>query len=408
MEKLNRASAGNLGDRVRSDCYVEIEITSQGGIQLELKSKVAPLYGDKIKNLIHDFFSFYGIKDAKIQMVDYGALPWVQAARLEAALKLLIDDKRIFKPDYSAIDFTQTEKEALRISRLYLPGNNPTLMINAGLHNPNGIILDLEDAVAPAKKYEASFLVRNALEFVDFYGAEKMVRINQIPRGLEDLDFVVNHGANLILVPKCESAEQIIQVNNKIAILQNTANQDYKIWLMPIIESALGVIKSYEIATAAKNVVAMAIGLEDYTADLGTRRSDAGTESFFARSQVVNACRAAGIQPIDSVFSDVNDMEALAQNVKISKSLGFDGMGCIHPRQIKVIHDNFAPEQAEIDKAMKIMDAFIKAEEQGLGVVSLGSKMIDAPVVKRAQKIISQALSLGLINHDWQLQFIEN
>ncbi len=149
----------------------------------------------------------------------------------------------------------------------------------------------------------------------------------------------------------------------------------------------------------------MAIGLEDYTADIGTRRTDEGTESFYARSQVVNACRAAGVQPIDSVFSDVSNMEALAINVQKSKGLGFDGMGCIHPRQIEVIHKNFAPNEAEINKAKRIIDAFIKASLKGLGVVSLGTKMIDPPVVKRAENTMNLAISLGMLSPNWHDDF---
>jgi len=228
-----------------------------------------------------------------------------------------------------------------------------------------------------------------------------MVRINQIPKGLDELRFLVPQHADLILIPKCESADDIHQVNEVINILRKEHQVEKQIWLMPIIESAKGVIKSYEIATAADNVVSLAIGLEDYTADLGTKRTNEGTESFFARSMVVNAARAAGIQPIDSVFSDVSDMNALATNVKTSKSLGFDGMGCIHPRQIKVIHDNFAPEDAEIEKAKKIVLAFKDAEAKGLGVVSLGSKMIDPPVVKRAQKTITMAINTGKLDENW-------
>ena len=300
------------------------------------------------------------------------------------------------------VNLYQTTRERNRFSRLYLPGNTPSLMINAGIHHPDGIILDLEDAVAPDKKYEASFVVRNALRNLDFYGTERMVRINQVPRGLEDLDYIVPHNVNLILIPKCESANQLHQVNERIEFIKTKHGVKGNIWLMPIIESALGVIKSYEIATAATNVVAMAIGLEDYTADLGTKRTNEGNESFFARSQVVNACRAAGIQPIDSVFSDVGDMEGLKNNVLRSKSLGFDGMGCIHPRQIRVIHDNFAPETDEIEKAKKIVIAFFEATERGLGVVSLGTKMIDPPVVKRAQRTIDVAIKTGKLNQNWR------
>jgi citrate lyase subunit beta/citryl-CoA lyase len=275
-------------------------------------------------------------------------------------------------------------------------------MINAGIHMPNGVILDLEDAVAHNKKYEARFVVRNALRAVNFYGAERMVRINQIPNGLEDLDFIVPHNVNLILVPKCESAEQIRLVNERIDIIKKEKDISSDIWLMPIIESALGVLKAFEIASAAKNIVSLAIGLEDYTADIGTKRTNEGSESFFARSMIVTAARATGIQPIDSVFSDVSDMEALKQNVLKSKALGFDGMGCIHPRQIEVIHNYFAPDEAEIERAKKIVNAFYNAEEKGLGVVSLGSKMIDAPVVKRAQKSIDLAVSLGILGKNWR------
>ena len=217
-------------------------------------------------------------------------------------------------------------------------------------------------------------------------GAERMVRINQIPAGIEDLKYIVNENVNCILIPKCESSEQIKLVEQEIKKLNpQKANQ---IWFMPIIESALGVEKAFEIATSSEQVVALAIGLEDYTADLGVRRTPEGNESLYARTRLVNACKAAGIQPIDSVFSDVSDMEALRKNVEVSKSLGFEGMGCIHPRQIPVIHDSFKPKSEEIEKAQKIVDAYKEAQAKGLGVVALGSKMIDAPVVKRALKII--------------------
>jgi citrate lyase subunit beta/citryl-CoA lyase len=407
MSKSNMGIAGNRGDKVRSDCYVEIEKTTSGGVVIELKSKVEVMFGKVIRKLIEEMTDFYGLKNVRVYMEDSGALPFVQAARIEAAVKRIIDDERSWLPEILEQNKYSTARDIFRFSRLYLPGNKPSLMINAGIHKPNGVILDLEDAVAPDKKYEARFLVRNALRQVDFYGAERMVRINQIPAGLDDLEYAVGHGVNLILVPKCESAGQIKQVNEKIDELKKTANVDYDIWLMPIVESALGVVKAYEIATSAPNVVAMAIGLEDYTADIGTKRTAEGKESFFARSQVVNACRAAGIQPIDSVFSDVGDMEGLAENVRVSKSLGFDGMGCIHPRQIKVIHENFAPDAADIKKAQRIVDAFIKAKEKGLGVVSLGSKMIDAPVVKRAQTTIDLAIGLGMISKNWRDDFNE-
>ena len=393
--------AGNHDKGIKSDCRVQFELLQDGGLQIEIKSKVQALYGKKIAKLAREILSFFNIENAQLTIEDTGALDFVLAARIEAAIKMVVDTKKEFLLPLLDANKNPTKKDQFRFSRLYLPGNSPKLMINAGIHKPNGLILDLEDAVAPDKKFEAKFLVRNALRSLNFYGAERMVRINQIPLGLDDLEFVIPHYANLILVPKCESADDLHQVNKKINELKKQYKIDNDVWLMPIIESAKGVMHAYEIARAAGNVVAMAIGLEDYTADLGTRRTFAGNESFFARSMVVTASIAAGIQPIDSVFSDVANMEALAENVRTSKGLGFDGMGCIHPRQIAIIHENFAPEEAEIEKAKRIVLAFNDAKEKGLGVVSLGSKMIDAPVVKRAQNTITLAINTDKLSKEW-------
>ena len=395
------ATAGSLGPRTRSDCELQIELTNTGGIEIDLKSKVDVMFGKANRELIRDIFKTFEIENAKITMTDKGALPFVIAARMEAAIKKLIKtDKEYLLPIIDA-NKTVSEKEQFRFSRLYLPGNTPSMMLNAGVHNPNGIILDLEDAVAPDKKHEARYIVRNALRAVDFYDGERMVRINQGDLGIEDLHYVVEHNVNLLLIPKCETAEEIHRIDTEIEKIRKEKGFDYPIWYMPIIESALGVENAYQIVTASPNVSSLAIGLEDFTADLGVRRTNAGTESLYARTRMVNACKAAGVQPIDSVFSDVSDMEGLAENVKTSKSLGFEGMGCIHPRQIPVIMQNFAPEQAEIEKAQKIIRAFEDAKEKGLGVVSLGTKMIDAPVVKRAETTINLAVKLGLLSKDW-------
>jgi citrate lyase subunit beta/citryl-CoA lyase len=395
-------TVGNKGKDVRSDCQVTMELAESGGIQLTIDSRVQVMYGKAIRDLAEDVLHFFGIQNARVLIEDSGALDFVLAARLEAAIRKLIKTDKEYLTVFLEENRYQTEKERNRFSRLYLPGNSSKLMINAGIHNPDGIILDLEDAVAIDRKFEARFLVRNALRSLDFYGAERMVRINQLPMGLEDLEFVIPHNVNLILLPKCESADQIRQVNEKILEIQVKKSIAGKVWLMPIIESAKGVVFCYDIAFSADNVVAMAIGLEDYTADLGTLRTEEGTESLFARAKLVVACKAAGIQAIDSVFSDVSDMEALKRTILRSKSLGFNGMGCIHPRQIAVIHENYAPETAEVEKAKKIYIAFQEATEKGLGVVSLGTKMIDPPVVKRALKVIDLAVATGKLSKNWR------
>lgn len=399
------AFAGNKGEKDRSDCFVSFERTNSGGIKLSLKSKVKSLYGESIAALCKDVLAALGVEHGSLTIEDKGALPFVIAARIEAAVKRVVRTENEYLPDMLAENQYATDKTQYRFSRLYLPGNTPSLMINAGIHKPNGVILDLEDAVAVDKKSEARFLVRNALRAIDFMGAERMVRINQLPAGLNDLDYLIPHNVNVLLVPKCESSHQLHEVNNHILAIQNRLNIKTSVWLMPIIESALGVMNAFEIAKAAKNIVAIAIGLEDYTADLGVNRTAEGTESLFARSMIVNACKAAGIQPIDSVFSDVGDMEALKKNVLQSKALGFEGMGCIHPRQIKVIHENFAPDEQEIEKAKKIVVAFEEASKKGLGVVSLGTKMIDAPVVKRAQRSIDLAVGMGKLKMNWKDEF---
>ena len=394
--------AGNHGPGIRSDCYAALEIKNKGGIKVHLTSKVDALYQNSIQDLAKQILDYFHIEHALLEITDQGALPLVLAARIEAAVKACQEREEEFLLDMLAENQTSTAKDRQRRSRLYLPGNTPKLMLNAGLHKPDGVILDLEDSVAPVKKEEARLVVRNALRGINFYGAERMVRINQLPLGLEDLEYVIPHYVNLILLPKCETADQVHAVDQKISQLLAETGFEHPIYLMPIIESALGVVNAYPIASASERVAALAIGLEDYTADLGAARTQEGRESFYARTALVNAARAAGIQAIDSVFSDVSDMEALRSVVLESKSLGFDGMGCIHPRQIKVIHEAFAPTGEEIDKACKIVLAFDQATEEGLGVVSLGSKMIDPPVVARAVKTIQAALDAGLLEENWK------
>ena len=392
---------------VRSDCRVEILPKSSGGIKLEMESKVESMFGKSIRNLLLKMCNFFDLKNAHIIFEDGGALPYTIQARFELAVKRLFPDiRKEYLSEFLRVNVYRTAKDRLRRSRLYLPGNEPKFFVNAGLHKPDGIILDLEDSVSHTEKDAAQLIVRNALRSVNFYGAERMVRINQLPAGLDDLKYVIPHNVHVVLIPKCESAEQVEQVETEVELLKRENKIEYDIFFMPIIESALGVIKSYEIASASQNNCALAVGLEDYTADIGVERTPEGRESYVARSKVVNAAKAAGIQPIDTVFSDVSDMEGLRKSVIEAKGLGFEGKGCIHPRQIKVVNDSFVPSEKEIKKAKRIVVAFEKAEEKGLGVVSLGSKMIDAPVVKRAQRVIHLALLNNLIKKNWRKEIL--
>ena len=392
--------AGRRGDDVRSDCWVAVELTDSGGLQLEVKSRVGTLYGPSITKGLEDTLRALGIENARVEVEDQGALPWVIQARLEAALSRAgappttrshLPPARVLPPPGG------TPRDRLRRSRLYLPGNEPKFMLNAGLHGPDGVILDLEDSVHPDQKDSARFLVLHALRNVDFGGAERMVRINQGSLGLQDLDAVVPEGPELILLPKVETSDQVRTVHERILEIQERCGLQYPVWLMPILESALGVENAFAIAAAAPTVAALTIGIEDYTADLGVVKTTDGAESLWARSRLVNAARAGGVQAIDSVFGDVADEEGLLAWGRRARAMGFQGMGCIHPRQIRVIHEAFAPSREELEKALRIVAAFEEAQKKGLGVVSLGTKMIDRPVVLRARSLVERAREAGMI-----------
>ncbi len=398
---VNRAEAGKR--ETPSDCWVSLELKKKGGLKIELKSKVESLYGKAIRETAEEMMKFFGIENAHLSLEDSGSLPFVLTARIEAAVKKLFPQKKeeFVKPVIPK-NLYQVKRDRPRRSRLYVPGDQPRLIINAGLYKPDGVILDLEDAVAPPEKESARFIVRNALREVDFMGAERMVRINQLPQGIKDLEYIIPHGVHTVLIPKCEDDEAVKDVETYTQALRSRHKVKNEIFLLPIIESALGAINAYKIAAASPNNVALAIGLEDFTADIGTERTLEGRESYLARLQVVLAARAAGIQPIDSVFSDVADEEGLRQSSLEAKSLGFEGKGCIHPGQIRIVHEAFAPTETEIERAKKIFLALEQARKKKSGVVALGSKMIDPPVVKRAERILDLAIQNKQISANWK------
>jgi citrate lyase subunit beta/citryl-CoA lyase len=390
------AEAGHWGKEVRSDLHVAIEPRDAGGLDISLESRVAPYYGDAIVSQARQVFAQLEVRHARVVIHDEGALPFVISARIEAAAKRagMAGDRKAL-PEQRALP-EPSARDRLRRSRLYLPGSEPRYFMNAALHEPDAIILDLEDSVHHGEKDAARILVRNTLRAVDFAGCERMVRINQLPLGLEDLQEIVPESPDLVLIPKVERPAQVEEAARVIEEVKRRCGIQRPVWLMPILESALGIENAFAIAAASESVVALTIGLEDYTADLGVVKTPTGGESHYARTRLVNAARAAGVQAIDSVFGDVGDMEGLLRWGENSRALGFEGMGCIHPGQIAVIHRAFAPSKVEIDKALKIVAAFEEAQQKGLAVVSLGSKMVDPPVVERARKLVARARAMGL------------
>jgi citrate lyase subunit beta/citryl-CoA lyase len=394
--KLRRSEVGHAGADVRSDLQVSFEERSGGGIEIELQSRVAPYYGEAIRQQAREVLAALGVEHGRLEIVDEGALPFVIAARIEAAVRRAgLGQGRAALPEALPLPLPSA-RDRLRRSRLYLPGNEPKYFINAGLHASDAIILDLEDSVHHAEKDVARLLVRNALRAVNFGAAERMVRINQLPLGLADLEEIIPQFPGLILLPKTETAEQMSDVVGAIDSIAKRAGISRPIWVMPILESALGIENAFAIASASDRIAGITIGLEDYTADLGVVKTPGGSESLYARQRVVNAAHAAHVQAIDSVYSDVADPEGLLCWGEASRAMGFEGMGCLHPIQIETIHRAFTPTTSELEKALAIVAAYEEAQARGLGVVSLGSKMIDAPVVQRALMLVARAKRMGI------------
>ena len=397
MAELKEVQVGRTEQK--SDIFLILREKDSGGISIKLKSSVEDLFGERIREIVSRTLDELGVKNAEVVAEDLGALDFVIQARVEAAARRLrkIKEPGCLPPRAAAP--CEPRRARLRRTRLYLPGNNPDLMLNAGLFGADEIILDLEDSVAPAEKDAARVLVRNTLMSVDFGGAEKLVRINPLETeyGKADIDMIVPARPDMLLIPKCNEAKDIREVEALVAAVEKKHGVEHPILFMPLIETARGALNAYEIATASDRVVAMCWGAEDLSADLGVERTKEGRESFVSRGLVILAAKAAGVQPLDTVFSDVRDTAGLIESTKEAISLGFEGKGVIHPGQIEPIHNVFAPTAERIEHAQKVVAAIEKARAKGSGVASLGSKMIDAPIEARARKILGLAEALGLI-----------
>ena len=283
----------------------------------------------------------------------------------------------------------------MRRTMLYLPGNNPNMLVRGHLYGSDGIIMDMEDAVPLSEKDAARIMISKFLKRGDFGSVEVTVRINgaDTPFWRKDLEAVIPHkrldGSRL---PKADSVQTVKDVDEELSILEDRYNIPLghtKIFC--ILETAYGVWHAYDIATASRRVTAILPGGEDLVADLRTSRSPEGTELEWTRRMIVIAARAAGVDAIDSMFPRVTDNEGLRRDAEFSKQLGFDGKSVIHPNQIPIIHEVFTPTEKEIEKARRIIAAAEDARERGLGTVSVDGRMVDIPVVKRAEYILVKA-----------------
>ena len=287
----------------------------------------------------------------------------------------------------------------MRRSMLFLPGNTPNMLVNGAFLGADAVILDLEDAVAPSEKDVARVLVRNTIRYMDFRGCEVIVRINAVDSDFwqADLDEILPQKPDLILLPKSSSAQDVLAadayIGQKEAALGFAPNT---VRLMPLIETALGVENAFSIASACPRVAALFLGAEDLTADLRCQRTKAGREIEYARTRLVTAARAAGVDVYDTPFTDVNDDEGIEADAALAKALGFTGKAAISPRHVEAINRVFSPTQKEIDYAYEVMEAIRVAKEQGKGAIALYGKMIDAPIVARAEQTIAAAKEMGL------------
>jgi len=287
----------------------------------------------------------------------------------------------------------------MRRTALFIPGNNPGMLQNAGILGADSVILDLEDAVSLTEKDSARILVREAIKNVDFCGTEVLVRINPLtgPYGESDIDTIGRVKPDALLVPKADE-DQIRTADERLSKIEREQGfESGSIKLIPLVESAYGIEKVYDIIRSSSRCIAVLFGGEDYTADMGVKRTKEGQEIEYARNRVAVACKSCGMDSFDTPFTDVEDTSGLKADTLKARNLGYTGKAAINPRQVTVIHGAYAPEKAEIRHAQRVMEAMEDAEREGKGVFSLDGKMVDAPIISRARQTLDLAKRLGMI-----------
>lgn len=292
--------------------------------------------------------------------------------------------------------------ERLRRTMMFVPGANAAMLRDAPLYGADSIMFDLEDSVSLKEKDTSRALVHFALKNFDYSNVETVVRVNGLDTcGALDVEAVVLAGVNVVRLPKTETAQDIIDVEAVIERVERENGIEVgRTKMMAAIESAEGVLNAPAIAKASKRLIGIALGAEDYVTNMKTRRYPDGQELFFARSMILHAARAAGIAAIDTVYSDVNNTEGFQNEVRMIKQLGFDGKSIINPRQIPLVNEIYTPTEKEIQNAKEVVWAIREAESKGSGVISLKGKMVDKPIVERAERVIALAKAAGVLSEE--------
>lgn len=287
----------------------------------------------------------------------------------------------------------------MRRTLMFVPGNNPGMLLNADVYGADALILDLEDAVAPGEKDAARDLICGALKEIGYGDAEIIIRVNPLDSGFTkaDIDAVVPYGPDMLMPTKVRDAGDIEEVSRLVAEAERAAGlKEGTVGLLPLIETAVGVENACRIAAASPRVRAIFLGAEDLSSDLQAIRSKENIEIAYARGRMVMAARAAGVEVYDTPFTDVNDEEGLRLDAAQARALGFTGKAVISPRHVEAVNAAFTPTEKEIRYAREVMDVIEEGKRLGRGAVSLRGKMIDKPIVDRALRVLETARALGL------------
>ena len=290
----------------------------------------------------------------------------------------------------------------LRRSMLFVPGSNTSMVCNAFVYRPDTVMFDLEDSVAVSEKDSARLMVYHALQHFTYEDVETAVRVNPLNSiyGLLDLEAVIRAGVDIVRLPKTDCVEDVLDMQEVIEKIEYKIGTNKKTKLLAAIESARGVVNAVDIARCSDRLMGIALGAEDFVRDLHTQRTKSGSELMAARAQILLAARAAKIHAFDSVFSDVKDKEGFEREARYIRDLGFDGKSLINPNQISVLHKIFAPSKKNVEWSLDVIEAAENAKENGLGVVSIDGKMVDAPIIARAQWTLELAKASGMLGGD--------
>ncbi len=383
------ATAGVAGSDAKGDCLISVE--PAGSLQISVVTKAEMLVASGIESVVRDVLARYELPDVSVHLQDFGSLDYVLSARMETALRKALDLGAA--PLRASVERVATSADRPRRSRLYAPGNNPRLLAGIDVHGADCVLLDLEDSVPLSEKLAARILVKHVLAAVAF-PQDVWVRINALDcDGDADVREVLHGHPHGLCLPKTESAADVAALSTLLDDVEAAYGIEPGFTkIMPIIETARGVLRCEDIATADPRIVMVAFGAEDFTRDVGAIRSSSSLS--FARSMIVAAATVARIQASDTVYSNLEDEEGLIKEAALARELGFDGKGALNPRQLGPIHRAFSPSEVELAYAQRVVASAQEAERSGSGAIALDGKMIDKPVLERAKRMLKYAQQL--------------